>query len=275
MRLANLGKILGIAFIAMASASASVAVAAEVVDDTLPSATVRYKMTVNVETPEGLKTGSAVREVHMFTEPVIPGMPGGGGGHVGATGEAVVVDLGKRGKLFALLRNSSGPDYAYYVLLKSFPWPGSPGKPGGIGGALTKDGIRYYQTLKEGSKILEAEDYPMMVTFHDMNDPKTIEPVWIGEFYDETNANGIGAHQAFRVKEDNFEKLFGQGVRLKNVVIEVTQEPVNWNIEKYLSWLPDYFNQMFDGQRYNTAFSKLPLANSLSAGNFSTGEKNE
>jgi hypothetical protein len=63
---------------------------------------IRYKMAVTVETPEGLKTGTAVREAGRYTEPSI--LPDQGGTSYNVTkGEAVVVDLGKRGVLFVLL----------------------------------------------------------------------------------------------------------------------------------------------------------------------------
>ncbi|HTK84182.1 MAG TPA: hypothetical protein VL625_03765 [Patescibacteria group bacterium] len=56
----------------------------------------RYKITVTVETPEGLKTGSAVREIYAKSGgPTM--LAEASSGHVDATGEAVVVDLGKRG----------------------------------------------------------------------------------------------------------------------------------------------------------------------------------
>ncbi len=60
----------------------------------------RYKVTLTVETPEGLKTGYAVRE-HSY-EPPLFYFPNG----VGSSrtfGEAVAVDLGERGYLFALI----------------------------------------------------------------------------------------------------------------------------------------------------------------------------
>lgn len=57
-------------------------------------ATWRYKMTVTVETPEGIKTGSAVREISNSLQgnnwPDV-------GNPAGVRGEAVVVDLSKRG----------------------------------------------------------------------------------------------------------------------------------------------------------------------------------
>src|SRR4051812_15423843 len=71
--------------------------------------TFRYKMTVTVTTPEGDKTGSAVREVSVthglhLTPEMQPA--------VHLKGEAVVVDLGSRGVLFALLNGYYlGSDY--------------------------------------------------------------------------------------------------------------------------------------------------------------------
>ncbi len=268
MRLANWGKIVGIVVLILASA----AVAAEMagVGGDLPSATVRYKMTVNVDTPEGVKTGSAVREIRPFQTPSIPDLPGSGGVEVDFKGEAVVVDLGERGKFFAIMSNArSGPDYNYAIFFKSFPLPGL---PKGAGAQTTK-GIHYYQTLKSGSKILEPEDYPDMVMFRDINDPKTVEPVWMGELYQQPV--GQGSKTMFRVRTDDFEKRFGTGVKLKNVTIEITQEAVTKGIEKDLPWLPEYYNKMLDGKRYNTIYSKLPLANSLASGDFSTGENDD
>src|SRR4051812_20640408 len=61
----------------------------------------RYKMTVEVETPEGVRTGSAVREVRY--------QPGGGGWIAQSRpqwylrGEAVAVDLPGGRTLYALM----------------------------------------------------------------------------------------------------------------------------------------------------------------------------
>ena len=67
--------------------------------------TYRYRMTVEVETPEGLRSGSTVIEVKNGSGPT-----GGVGSSV--RGEAVAVDLGARGILFALLRTMTDGDHA-------------------------------------------------------------------------------------------------------------------------------------------------------------------
>lgn len=106
-----------------------------------------------------------------------------------------------------------------------------------------------------------------MVTFKDMKNLKSVELVYQSERI------GIANQMAgeYRITDD-FEKLFGKGVKIKDVTIEMTEEPVTAVLGKYLSWLNQYYNQRLDGERFGTIDSKYRLANSLSAGNFSSGE---
>ena len=57
-------------------------------------------MTITVDTPEGVKTGSAVHEISNSKG--LFGFPDAGN-PADIEGEAVVVDLGERGVLFALI----------------------------------------------------------------------------------------------------------------------------------------------------------------------------
>lgn len=196
-----------------------------------PSATWRYKMTVTVETPEGIKTGSAVRQIGQFTDFKIGDV---GGGSAGAIGEAVVVDLGARGKLFALLDG----DDAYRVVFNAFPFEG----------ANTPEGIKYYSHLKNAkASLVEKNNIPTMVTFKDLKDPKTVMAV------DRANLAGV----------------FGTGVKLKDVTIEMTDEPVTWKIDTYLSWLLT-LKANLDGSDITTGSS---YANTLHVGYFKRGNK--
>jgi hypothetical protein len=222
----------------------------------------RYKMTVEVETPEGVKTGSAVREVSVQQKPnLVREMAGV---DVKVKGEAVVVDLGKRGILFAVMRNDIGPDYNYQVVFNAFPIPGEQYGAGGF----TASGLMYYSQLKDAKAVLPPELYPTMVNFADIHDPKSVEPVWEGEYYKERV--GLGSKRAFRVKQDNFEKIFGTGVKLKEVTVEMTKEPVNKGIIRILTWLPQYYDKMLDGDRGENTMSENRFANKLSSGAFST-----
>lgn len=183
------------------------------------SASWRYKMIVTVETPEGLVQGSAVRQMGNDTAgSFIPEV----GNPADVRGEAVVVDMGKRGALFALI--SSDSDMEFY---SAFPIPGEAPHNGGS----TPEGIRYYASLPEGTTGIlvptEFPGYPKLVTFTDMNDPKsvTLAQVWIRE-----------DSGKYALQEDRMEKLFGKGVRLKDITLEITKEPATWGIvDRYLS----------------------------------------
>jgi hypothetical protein len=70
-----------------------------------PSYTYKYRMTVEVSTPEGIKTGSSVIEVTTHQWPkFLSGITAGNTTESSAVGEAPFVDLGARGMLFATLK---------------------------------------------------------------------------------------------------------------------------------------------------------------------------
>lgn len=240
MRLASWGKILGVAVLV----AASVAVAAEYVNRT---ESWRYKMTVEVETPEGIKTGFAVREVTVNkVEPEIQGL-NVTQAHV--KGEAVVIDLGKRGVLFAVPAND------YSTVFQAFPMPGKiPGAEG-----FTHAGLDYYSTLKNARADLPPKLYPWLVMFKDINDPKSVIMVKGGEF---------DVQKQDYVPVDRFAKIFGDGVILKNVMIEMTEEPITWQIDKWLPWL----NQLKGGYLHGGLTSRnAPYG--MHGGYFKSGDK--
>ncbi len=211
-----------------------------------PSGTWRYKMTVAVETPEGIKQGSAVREVSVhrgisLTPEMLPS--------VRVRGEAVPVDLGKRGVLFAL----TGGDYIADMFFDAFPPPNA--------GALTRRGIKFYNRLK-GKAVIKEINYPTFVFFSKLSQPLSImrvsEPSRI-DFY----RKNIPALRIETVK-----KVFGEGVKIKEISIEITDEPVDWKIEKLLPWLSRIKSGFIDGSEFSG-----PSPNNLSAVNFIIGEK--
>ena len=65
------------------------------------------KITVEVETPDGVKSGSSVQHIRWVAGAGYPGMDGPSADSK-VTGEAVVVDLGGGKYLFALLSGSHG-----------------------------------------------------------------------------------------------------------------------------------------------------------------------
>ena len=221
----------------------------------------RYKTTVTLETPEGDKTGSAVREVIVNVKPYSIDTRRPYRTKVHWQGEAVVIDLGKRGVVFSLpLSGNLGVDHGSDIVFYAFDGPAG----------LTTEGLEYYSHLKDAKTSLDPKFRPTMVMFKDAKDPKTV-----------TLAYGVKMTSVPNQAEnqydydDHLEELFGKGVKLKDVTIEMTDEPVTWGIEKHLGWLAQYHNKRLDGERYGTIKSQNRLANSLSSGAFSVGEKNE
>lgn len=174
-----------------------------------------YKLTLVVETPEGQVVGSAVRKISAYREPIIlQFLPSASYAHVDVKGEAVVVDLGQRGVLFALLKaNNEGNGDAEHMVFNEFPfhWKDDSGQNHIGGGELTSEGIRYYRSL-QAKKEIDLEKLPMLVRFRDINDPKTIE----------------------LVDPNNLEKSFGRGVKLVSATLEMTDDSVTEGVQKYM-----------------------------------------
>lgn len=213
-----------------------------------PTNSFRYKVTVNVETPEGLKSGSAVREFVVTQQPELP--------HSGPIqtlrGEAVVVDLGKRGVLFSPI----GADDEFLVF-KTFP----------VELAMRPSGMRYYERLKAKAEMTII-NYPLLVAFKDIKTPATVTLAYrpiIAEVREDT-----GLKQKVIDVEDHLPELFGEGVKLKSIEIEMTDEDVTWGIERYLPWLIN-MKTALDGSRYVTSNK---IENMIGAGSFQRG-KNE
>jgi hypothetical protein len=175
----------------------------------------RYKITVNVETPEGMKSGSAVREISnraakikLIDLPEVTDSPE-------VSGEAVVVDLGDRGHLFALIDWDS-----YYEFIKVFPYTAK----GDIAAR-----IQYYSGLEAGLKgeLVDKKYWPLMVAFEDMNDAKSVVAVYKVEHCagNKNHQDCNGSQKSAFEKVNRLEEVFGEGVKVKNIIIEVTDEP--------------------------------------------------
>jgi hypothetical protein len=168
------------------------------------SETFRYKMAVELETPQGVKTGFAVREVSYYARPA-------GGGGMRVRGEAVMVDIGPGKTLFALLTGANGDgDYAAGVFdfaLKAEMEPG-----GANTGYIAGKYAELYPTAPRTKSPIQFGALPMLVTFSDINDPKSVE----------------------QVDPADLAASFGVGVRLKRIVIEKTDEDVTTGTQKRL-----------------------------------------
>ena len=201
---------------------------------------VRYKVVVTVTTPEGDKTGSSVREAVAYTESRL--IPQQGGTFYNITkGEAVVVNLGKkRPLLFVLL----GQQREAKLVTEMFS--------------------------KETSRIiLRPDQYPQMVYFENLNNPKTVRSarrakIEGGQWKDGLNYGG----HVVSVWLD--KKIFGKGVNLKSIAIEPTHDHITTGIEKYLPWLPKVKMTYLNGSNFSASND---LYASLGGSDFKRGIK--
>jgi hypothetical protein len=168
-----------------------------------PTYIYRYRMTVEVEVDGTVRSGASVIEVTLKKRPRIT--PESLSVVPFVKGDAVFVDLGGGRNVIALL--ASGP-IANYIDNPVFLVPMLFGLPGGDLDLVKYSGL-------QGRRDLTAQLLPTFVTFSDLSEPKS----------------------ARVVPSNEFERMFGLGVRFRGAWIEMTNEPVTRGIETKLSWL--------------------------------------
>ena len=183
----------------------------------------RQATTVTVETPSGDRSGTAVVEVTAWF------------GKVPASaneveyrirGEAVVVEVAPGKYLFALL---GGSEERFYRAARD-----------------RFDGMRRGEWLGEiprqtGPVELTGKSVPLLVTFDDIADPKTVR----------------------RVEPSDLAASFGPGVALKSVTLEITDEAVTeGRVEEVLGWVLEAGKSRFNVAR--TPDGNIPLNGFLS-----------
>ena len=185
------------------------------------SYTKRFKVTVEIETPEGVKTGSAVREISN-SAPVI-NLPDVGN-PANIRGEAVVIDLEERGVVFALISHKADNEFK-----NAFPIPNEKRQ-------TTEEAMSYYNDLPIGATGTLNPDgfpgYPTFVYFADANDPLSVRLV---------KGKVFNVEKQEEVPVDNFEEIFGSGVSLKAINFEIVDESLSHKVDQYL---PTNFNKI-------------------------------
>jgi len=206
----------------------------------VPSWTYRYRLALEVQVGDRVVTGSsAIQVVYTYVRRI--SLDGDQEYQFHVTGQAVAVDLGERGILFALLKDDRGPyggdDQPAYIARKVFA--GAPGKiaPPEILPRIT------------GAKAeVPVGLLPMLVRFRDIDDPLTVE----------------------KVDPRDLGRSFGADVRLKRATIEMV--PAGWwpfnsfglscpieltgvsttrGIDKILPWLPPLHGRTLSGKSIN------------------------
>lgn len=216
-------------------------------DDNAPD--YRYRLTVEVDTPQGLRTGSSVIQVEQSLG-LAGGSPANSQIYRRVRGEAVAVDLPDGRTLFALLRSESDSEWAETVVPRVAPKTGGSRNKPRFDTALNLRGkAELPRTFPAYAWIDERSAYPMLVTFGNLADSTSVA----------------------QVDPDDLAMTFGEGVKLKRITVELTDDPVTGGIEQRLEWLPKYYDKMLDGQTINTIEAENRLANDLSQADFSKG----
>ena len=197
----------------------------------------RYRLTVEVDTPDGVKTGSSVIEVD--TE-VAGGysIPTPGRVTNRVRGEAVTVDLGEGRVLFALLRSEADIDWAGRVMYRLSPqYAGENALRDGYRNMLRHRPERTVpRHFSRADQVNKRSAYPMLVTFGDLDDPTSVE----------------------RVDPDDLAATFGEGVSLKRITVQVTDDPVTSGIGQRLGWLNRTKGTLLSRPR-DTPIGQLPI----------------
>jgi hypothetical protein len=199
----------------------------------------RYEITIEVDTPEGVRNGSSVREIKWSAQ------PGSFGNFFNfkQRGEAVAVDLPGGQTLFSPMDNNG-----YDTVLAGF----GPASTGDLKLVLerAKADRKIYTFPSEDELRPRGLHLPIMVWFSDLNDPKSV----------------------MKVNSENFEAAFGPGVRLKRITMQATGKPVTQQIERRLKWLPELRKRRARLNGKTGAIATRELADNLGSGAFKSGK---
>lgn len=188
----------------------------------------RYRLTVVVDTPSGTRSGSSIVESDFRNNGL-------------TTGQAPIVDLGNGRYLFALLTDPFSQRTLYRIMLQALRYPES--KPP----LENPQGHTFRQAKRSKPKVtLRRADYPMLVTFRDIGNAKSV----------------------LEVDPDNLVANFGPGYKLERIAIEVVDqdEPITEGLEGLLKWLgPHALSRLSAGDPDTMqSVTEAPLSRQLS-----------
>lgn len=198
----------------------------------------RYRLTFEIETPQGLRASSGVLQV---TTDLNPAWAPGPQTDAHLIGEAIPLSLSNGETVFAVLR---GPETDLLNLLRQV-FVGLVSRPEFKQGGRTFYDLgkqhRFLMSTKPSAE-LAIEQVPLLVRFEDVRNPLTVEKV------DPADLSRDGG-----------------GYRLRRVIVAVTDEPITTGIAKHLPWVNTIKNASLDGSEH---FSNRTLTNNLTLTSF-------
>src|SRR4051812_34727980 len=184
--------------------------------------TYRYKLTLAVDTPDGVKRASGVVEVLFYDV----SFPERGTMHK-LRGEALYLDLGPGARpLIALLTSQLHPNDGNNQRWTRDAGPGTRTLSNIYNLSPSPDYMDDVPRIARmrGPRSLTPTDLPDLVTFADVNNPGSV----------------------IEVDPNNLRATLGPNVAWHEITLESTDEPVTKGIELKLTWLPAYYIGMLD-----------------------------
>ena len=211
----------------------------------------KLKVTAEVDTPEGVRSGYAVSEHRGHISRLRSAEISPFNGSV--SGEAVAVDLPGGKTLFVVneCRNSAYACAAFgggvipYETL-----------PGYVETDMHDTYARNIETARQGSEairkavgttaVMPPAYYPMMVRFGDPANPETVE----------------------EVDPANLAASFGKGYAIRKITVEITDEPVTRGMRQRLPWIDTLQHSLVE-RKQGQMIGDMPAAHKLVPGYFS------
>jgi hypothetical protein len=211
----------------------------------MPSAVIRYRLTVTFNVDGREVSGSSVQQFQVMRHPAI--LPHESLATTRIRGQAAMIDLGQRGKVFSIV-SQGGMEAIVRDVFKI---------------ELTADRSADIRKLWWTSGGGEAPaKWLRLVRFRDINDPASVEAV----------------------DTSDPAKTLGPGVSLTSVKVEavnnglpgfnlfgLTGTPMTTGIENHLPWLDRIGPRKLDGERFQSSDAANSVANSFGAANFRQG----
>jgi hypothetical protein len=167
-----------------------------------PTTSIRYRLTLEATVGDRPVAGSGVIQVDYWASPAL--LPDMKRVEAHVSGEAVMLDLGDHGLVFALLADGfhRRPSASEMV-------------PQNWNLSLQNRSDVLALRSVNGAKELRSGELPGLVRFRRLNDPATVE----------------------HVEPTDLATTFGSDVRLVRGVVEITDAPITVGIRQRLSWL--------------------------------------
>jgi hypothetical protein len=203
-----------------------------------PTGTHRYRLTVEVDTPNGVRSGASVIEVQRSDSGWVPMRPGPRYSFQ-LHGDAVFIDLGAGRNVIALLAHGPRADKVDQMISLAIEAYGYQ---------------RWDQDAWEGRAPMEGRVelrpplVPTLIAFSDLNDPATAQIVYATQIVEDRDEHGA-LRRSPQVVVDRFSETFGPDVHFKGAWVEkvsmgiwplssfgIVGIPITRGVEQRLPW---------------------------------------